>query len=225
MEMTPNRWRYTKTYLEEVFGEQDEHLARLMQEAVNAGLPDIAVSADVGRFLKMLVGFTPGKTAIEVGTLAGYSTIWIARGLANDGRLITIENIPKHADFAKAQFARAQVADRIELVQNDALPALEDLAERLPHGSVDFAFIDAAKAEYPAYFERLRPLIAPGGVFVADNVLGTNRWWIDVETHPDRIGADTLNRRLAEDPDFESVGLPLREGLLVARRNPGAAAP
>ena len=95
MEMTPERWAFTTTYLREVFGTQDEQLRTLMPRAVAAGLPDIAVSADVGRLLMLLTRMTGNgkgaRLAIEVGTLAGYSGIWIARGLASGGRLITIE--------------------------------------------------------------------------------------------------------------------------------------
>ena len=82
MDMTPERWRYTGAYSREVFGAQDAHLAGLMEAAVGRGLPDIAVSADVGRLLMILTSMTRGRLALEVGTLGGYSAIWIARGLS-----------------------------------------------------------------------------------------------------------------------------------------------
>ena len=92
IEMTPQRWRRTAEYGEAVFGRQDEHLAGLMSDAVAAGLPDIAVDGHIGRLLMILTSMTRARLAVEVGTLAGYSAIWIARGLASDGRLITIEH-------------------------------------------------------------------------------------------------------------------------------------
>lgn len=218
MKMTPQRWRDTMEYSQRVFGTQDEHLAGLMAEAVRAGLPDIAVSADVGRLLMMMTSTTGGRLAVELGTLAGYSGIWIARGLAPGGRLITVESERTHAEFAVAQFEKAGVDDRVEVRVGPALQVLPDLARELGPGSVDAVFLDAVKLEYPDYWTLVRPLIAPGGVVMADNVLGSNTWWIDDEDDPNRAAADQLNRAVAEDPDFEAVAIPLRAGVLVGRR-------
>lgn len=217
MEMTPDRWTYTCRYLEETFGRSDRHLQGLRERALAAGLPDIAVTADVGRLLQLLASTTAGRLGIEVGTLGGFSGIWIARGLPR-GRLITIERDDKHADFALAQFEGAGVAGQIELRRGAALPVLEALSRELSPGTVDFAFLDADKVEYPAYWAHLRPLIAKGGLLVADNVLGSGAWWVDQVDHPARKATDALNRSLAEDPEFDAVAVPLREGLLIARR-------
>jgi len=217
--ITPDRWTFTNNYLRDVFGTQDDHLAGLMEDAVRAGLPDIAVSADVGRMLMLLTSMTRAKVAIEVGTLAGYSGIWLARGLAPDGKLITIELENKHADFAAKQFARAGVADRIEQIRGAALSELPKLAQRLGPGSVDVVFLDAVKTEYPAYWKLVRPLIAPGGLIMADNVLGGGDWWIDNKDNDSRNAADAFNRLVAGDDDFEAVAVPLRQGVLIARRH------
>lgn len=217
-DMTPQRWTYTSEYLQAVFGEQDDHLAGLMEEAVSAGLPDIAVSADVGRLLMLLTAMTRGRLAVEVGTLGGYSGIWIVRGLADDGRLITIDNQQKHADFAARQFERAGAIGKVDQRLGSAIEVLEELARELTPHSVDVVFIDAEKREYPKYWKRVRGLIAPGGLLIADNVLGSGSWWIDQEDDPQRQAADALNRSVASDPDFEAVAVPLREGLLIARR-------
>jgi caffeoyl-CoA O-methyltransferase len=213
MEMTSERWRYTEQYSSEVFGSQDRHLAGLMDRAVAAGLPAIAVSADVGRLLTILTKLTPGRRALELGTLAGYSAIWIAKGLASDGQLTTIEYEPSHAEFARAEFETAGVADQVEVIVGAALDVLPGLAENWGPGSVDLTFVDAVKSEYPDYFEMIKPMIAPGGLLVADNVYGTGAGWID-EGH----GTDRFNRIVATDPDFEAVALPIRQGILVARR-------
>jgi predicted O-methyltransferase YrrM len=224
MDMTPERWNWTCSYLRDVFGVEDVHLRSLVPRALAAGLPDIAVSADVGRLLMMLTGMTGGGAgatlAIEVGTLGGYSGIWIARGLAPGGRLITIEPDPKHADFAGREFAAAGLGDSVELRRGTGLDLLPRLAAEFGPGAVDVVFLDALKREYPGYFEAIRPSIAVGGLLMADNVLGSHHWTIDQPPgrNPDRDGADHLNRMLAADPDFEAVALPLREGVLVARR-------
>jgi len=218
MEMTPERWRYTCRYLVDVFGDSDDHLDGLMAEAVKAGLPDIAVSPDVGRLLLLLTTMTRAELAIELGTLAGYSTIWMARGMKPEGRLITVEPNDEHATFAEAQLAAAGVADRVELRRGYGIPVLEQLTAELTPQTVDVVFLDAVKREYPDYFRLARDLIRPGGLLLADNVIGSSAWWIDDEDHPDRKGADELNRTLAADPDFEAVAVPIREGLLIARR-------
>jgi predicted O-methyltransferase YrrM len=217
MAMTPERWAYTSDYLRRTFGAELDATEGLRERALAAGLPDIAVSGDVGRLLSLLASTTRRRLAIEVGTLGGYSAMWIARGFA-PGRLVTIELDAGHADFAEAELARAGLGDRVEVRRGSALEVLAALGRALEPGSVDFAFVDADKREYPAYWEKLRPLIAPGGLFVADNVLGTSSWWIDDEGHPAREAAHALSTSVAADDDFEAAAVPLREGLLVARR-------
>jgi len=218
MKTKSDRWGAVNAYSLDVFGGQDEHLAGLMTEAVDAGLPNIAVSADVGRLLMILTSLTRARLALEIGTLAGYSGTWIARGLREDGRLITIEKNPKHAAFAQAQFERAGVADRVEIREADALDELVRLAEELAPGTVDVVFIDAEKSEYPDYWRLVRPLIAPGGLLLADNILGGGQWSIENVDHPTRRTIDGVNRAIAADDEFEAVAVPLRQGVLVARR-------
>jgi predicted O-methyltransferase YrrM len=213
MNMDQARWDFLESYSTEVFGDQDDHLAGLMEQAIDAGIPDIAVSPEVGHLLQILTGMTQGRLAIEVGTLAGYSAIWIARGLQPGGRLITIEIEERHAAFARRQFERAAVSDRVEVRLGAGITVLQDLATELKPGSVDVLFIDAVKSEYPEYFAIARRLIALGGLVLADNVYGTGAGWID-EGH----GTDTFNRMISADPDFLSVAVPLRQGVLIARR-------
>ena len=211
--MRPETWDYLTAYGAEVFGGEDEILRSLTEEAIAAGLPRIAVAPDVGRLLMILASMTRGRLAIEVGTLGGYSGIWIARGLRPDGRLVTIEPDPVHAEFARRQFERAGLAERVDLRHGAGLDVLSDLARDLEQGSVDLLFLDAVKREYTAYFERARPLIAVGGLLVADNVYGVGDGWID-----EGYGTDSFNRHVAADPDFEVVAIPMREGLLIGRR-------
>jgi predicted O-methyltransferase YrrM len=213
MEMTPQTWDYINDYSAEVFGAQDDHLAGLMEEAVAAGLPAISVEADVGRLLKILTSMTRGLLAVEVGTLAGYSGIWITRGLRPEGRLITIESEPRHAEFAKRQFERAGVADQVELRRGAGIDVLASLVEELEPGSVDVLFLDAIKSEYTDYFLIARPLIPVGGLVVADNVYGTTAGWID-QGH----GSDVFNRHIAADPDFETAAFPFHDGMLIGLR-------
>jgi predicted O-methyltransferase YrrM len=224
MEMTPQRWVSTGSYLRDVFGTQEEQLETLTRRATAAGLPDIAITPDVGRLLKLLTclaGHGRGaKMAIEVGTLGGYSGIWIARGLEPGGRLITIEVEPRHAEFAQGEFDSAGVSGSVEIRRGAGMQVLPELARELGPGTVDFVFLDAVKREYPDYFQAIRSSIAVGGLLVADNALGSQSWWIDEPTgsNADRDAVDRFNRMVAADPEFEAVAIPIREGVLVARR-------
>lgn len=218
--MTPDRWATTASYLDDVFGQQDEHLAGLMERAAAAGLPDIAVSASVGRLLMLLARMADAKTIVEVGTLAGYSGTWLARGMAHDGRLITIEPVDTHADFAERAFAEAGLGERVTVRRGTGLEVLPRLVDELRPGSVDLVFLDAVKAEYPAYWPHARALVRPGGLVVADNALGSSDWWIGqpAGNRAAHDGADGLNRLAAADPDFDAACLPIREGMLVVRK-------
>src|SRR5690606_19451130 len=108
----------------------------------------------------------------------------------------------------------------VDLRRGAALDLLPGIARECGPASVDLVFLDAAKSEYDRYFDLLRPLIRPGGLLIADNALGSRSWWIDQPpgSHPDRDAADAFNRRLAADPEFDAAAIPLRQGLLIARR-------
>ncbi len=220
MDMTPQRWNFLEEYSREVFGNQDDHLAGLMVDAVNRGLPDIAVSPEVGRLLMMLTCMTPGRLALEVGTLGGYSGIWIARGLPPEGRLMTVESEPTHAAFAREQFKRAGVGPRVEIMEGKAMEVLPELHKKLGDHALDLVFLDAVKVEYPDYWKLVRPMIREGGIIVADNVYGSG-WTIDQIDDPTRQQVDQFNRLVAGDPDFEAIAIPLRSGVLVGRRMRG----
>lgn len=217
VDMTPARWKQTNQYIQEVFGKEDASLAQLQTEAIHAGLPDIAIDASVGRLLLILTASTRAGLAIEVGTLGGYSAAWIARGLAAHGKLITIEINPKHAEFAQRQFQRLGFADRVHVQTGDGVDVLQSLTGELTPGSVDMVFLDGEKQQYGDYWKLARPLIAVGGLIVIDNALGSSSWWIG-DDHPARHAVDTVCRTIANDPDFESIALPLRQGVLVGRR-------
>lgn len=195
-----------------------------MPRAVAAGLPDIAVSADVGRLLMLLTSMTGSgagaRLALELVTLAGYSGTWMARGLAPGGKLVTIEPEPKHADFAQRTFVECGVADRVTVQRAGALEILPRLASEYGTEALDVIFFDAIKAEYPAYFEAAAPLLKPGGLLIADNTLGGGDWWIDAApgANNSRDAVDRFNRMVAGDPRFDAACVPIREGVMIARR-------
>ena len=214
--MTPERWRNTASYLCETFGREDSTLAALREAARARGLPDIAVTAEVGRLLELLVRTTAARTVVEVGTLGGYSAVWMARALAPGGRLITIEIDAERAALARSSFARAGLGDCIEVRHGAALQVLPGLVAELP--PLDVVFLDAVKVEYLGYFQAVRHRIAPAGLVLADNALGASSWWIDDVGHPDREAMDEFNRTLVADATFDVAAVPVREGLLIARK-------
>lgn len=226
MEMTANRWAKSDEYIREVFGREDGVLVGLMDRAVAAGLPNIAVSPETGRLLMILAGMTNGgrgaKLALELGTLAGYTAIWISRGLAADGRLITVEPNPKHAAFAREAIAAAGAANRVELRERKSLEAFPEVSQEFGPASFDFIFADAIKTEYSQYFRWARNHLKPGGLFVAHNALGSAHWWIDIAStpgsEPERQAVDLFNREIAADSLFDAMVLPTHQGLMVARR-------
>ncbi|MBL9031256.1 MAG: class I SAM-dependent methyltransferase [Phycisphaerae bacterium] len=219
----------TSDYLASLLAPPDDALASYPARARAAGLPDIAVSPDVGRLLLLFARLAtinrPGL-AIELGTLGGYSASWIARGLPTSGRLISVEPNPRHADFALDHLRRAGLADRVSILRSTALDALPQLLRDLGPSSVDLLFVDAIKAEYPDYWRLGRPLLRPGGLFLADNALGSD-WWI---TDPPGSSASRdalarLNADLASDPSVDTALIANRQGLLVARLKTPAETP
>lgn len=215
--MTPERWSATQEYLRTVFGREDALLTELREEAKREGLPDIAISAEVGRLLQVLVRTTKALAVLELGTLGGYSAIWMARALAPGGRLVTVELDPARAAFARRYFERAGLAEQVTVLEGPALTVIPAAIEALG-GALDVAFLDAVKTEYPAYLRALRDHIAPGGMILADNVLGTTSWWIDQAGQRDRDAVDAFNRELSTDPTYDVAAVPIREGVLIARR-------
>lgn len=216
--MTMGRWDSASAYAREIFGSEPDHIRENRLAATAGGLPNWAVTGDIGRFLAVLGQATPGKLALEIGTLGGYSALWMLEGLQPDGRIITIESVDAHADFAETEFDRHGVADRIEVRRGAGLDVLPEIAEELGPDSVDLVFIDADKESYPEYYEITSDLIAPGGFLVVDNIFGTGSSWIDDQSDPGVAAMDRMNRRAAADDRFDAAGLFLRAGMLVARR-------
>ncbi len=145
----------------------DPVLSAAVEASDAAGLPQIAVSAQQGKFLSLLAGAIEARRILEIGTLGGFSTIWLARGAGPQGSVVTLEYEPKHAEVARANLKRAGVADRVEVIVGAAL----DTLPTLNGGPFDLVFIDADKENYVAYLEWAVRLARPGALIVADNVI------------------------------------------------------
>ncbi|MGH3557777.1 MAG: O-methyltransferase [Mycobacterium sp.] len=144
----------------------DPALSAALEASDAAGLPRIAVSAQQGKFLCLLAGAMRARRILEIGTLGGFSTIWLARGAGSDGQVVTLEYEPKHAEVARANFARAGVGDRVQVVVGPALETLPTVT-----GPFDLVFIDADKENNVGYLEWAVRLTHPGSVILVDNVI------------------------------------------------------
>lgn len=220
--MSDERWRHTSAYIRALFAREDEVLEGLMTRATAEGLPAIDAGPESGRMLQMLAMMTAAALAIEVGTLAGVSAIWIARGLAPGGRLLSVDIEAKHQRVAAREAAAAGVADRIEFRLGRGSEVLPALIDEVGAGSVDLLFLDAERREYLPMMPVIKRLLRPRGVLVIDNALSAGRWIADpyaAGESPDTM--DLVNRAVASDGDFAaSTLLPVGNGLLVAVRTP-----
>lgn len=163
-------WSAVDDYLNGILIPADSVLDATRAAAKSAGLPDIAVTPTQGKLLHLLARSVNARHILEIGTLAAYSTIWLARALPKDGRLITLEFDPKHAKVARANIARAGLASKVDLREGPALNTLPKIAaEKLP--PFDLIFIDADKENNAGYFEWALKLCRPGSLIFVDNVI------------------------------------------------------
>jgi predicted O-methyltransferase YrrM len=154
-------------FLDATVLDDDPVLSAALEASDAAGLPKIAVSAQQGKFLSLLAGAVGARRILEIGTLGGFSTIWLARGAGPDGRVVTLEYEPKHAEVARANLDRAGVGDRVEILVGAALDSLP----KVTGGPFDLVFIDADKENNPGYLEWAVKLTRPGSLVIVDNVI------------------------------------------------------
>lgn len=164
--MTDRIWNEVDAYIEDRLVGEDEALSAAIRESAAAGLPAIAVSAAQGKLLHLLALSIGARRILEIGTLGGYSAIWMARALPAGGKLVSLEIDPRNAEVAGRNIARAGLSDRVEILVGPAISRLPDL-----QGPFDLAFIDADKESNAAYFDHAVRLSRSGGVIVVDNVV------------------------------------------------------
>ncbi len=165
-----SEWVAVEEFLSDVVVHPDPALQRAVQSAVDAGMPPIEVTANAGKLLKLLVGASGARRVLEIGTLAGFSTIWMAQGLPDDGRLVTCEYLAKHAEVARANVDAAGLGHKVEIRIGAALDTLAAL-ETEGVEAFDFVFIDADKENNPRYLDWAVRLGRPGTTIVMDNVV------------------------------------------------------
>jgi predicted O-methyltransferase YrrM len=213
-------WTQVDHYITGLLGGNDPVLEAALRDSDAAGLPSIHVSAAQGKLLLLLAQSLNARYILEIGTLAGYSTIWLARALPADGRLLTLEYEPKHAAIARANLARAGLSTQVEVRVGPALTELQRLAAG-PRDPFDLIFIDADKPGYPDYFTWALKLARRGTVIIADNVVRGGAVIDANSSNPGVPGVRRMNELVAAEPRvsatiIQTVGAKGYDGFLLA---------
>ncbi|MEV8586538.1 O-methyltransferase [Streptomyces sp. NPDC051180] len=219
--MTNPQWDAVDHYFTELLAPGDEALSAALADSAAAGLPEIAVAPNQGKLLHLLASVQGARNILEIGTLGGYSTIWLARALPADGRMITLEYDPAHADVARANLARAGLDKIVEVRTGAALDTLP-LLEAEGAGPFDLVFVDADKANNPHYVAWALRLSRPGTVVIVDNVVRGGRVATPHPDDPAITGTREMFDLVAREPRldataFQTVGTKGHDGLLLAR--------
>lgn len=197
-------------YAANLSAREDDVLRWIKTETERNEMPAINVQPFDGRLLQFLMHAVRARKVVEIGTLAGYSAVWMARALPADGKLFTLEKSGKHAQVARASFLRAGLNGKVELLEGAALDSLKRLQAQAPF---DFVFIDANKDGYPAYLEWAVEYLRPGGIVAAHNAF-RNGSVLTPENDDDRLMAE-FNRAVVEHPRLDSLILPIGDGMAV----------
>jgi predicted O-methyltransferase YrrM len=222
--MGQQQWTAVDDYITSTIVKPDEALDAAVAASDAAGLPAIAVSAPQGKLLHLFARLVNARRILEMGTLGGYSAIWLARALPPGGRLITLESVAKHAEVARANIARAGLADLVDVRVGQALDTLPQLAEDLKNERADpfdLVFIDADKRHDADYFAWSVRLTRPGGVIIVDNVVRRGEVLDVRSTDPGVQGVRRLNEVMSADPlvsatVVQTVGVKGYDGFAIA---------
>ena len=209
-------YRELAGYIQTLFAAEDELLRELRAEIARRGLPEIYISPDQGRLMQVLLAAIGARRVLEIGTLGGYSTLWIARALPDEGRVLTLEIDPDRAAFARDFARRAGLDPVIQVRVGAALDLIPTITADEP--PFDACFIDADKARYPDYLDHALRLVRPGGLILADNTLWAGRVLENPPQSDETRAIQTFNRRLAASDQLLATIIPIRDGLAVAVR-------
>jgi predicted O-methyltransferase YrrM len=203
--MSQEQWTLVDRYISDLLVPQDDVLRGALAASAAAGLPEINVAPNQGKLLQLYAQMIGARTILEIGTLGGYSTIWLARALPSDGSLLSLEADAKHAEVARANIAAAGLSGIVEIRLGKALetlPLIEAEKRRF-----DFIFIDADKANLPHYFTWALKLAHVGSVIVVDNVVRGGRIVEAGNDDPNIKGVRLMNELIAAEPRVSSTAL------------------
>lgn len=218
--MSQAQWTAVDAYLDSLYSPQDAVLETVLHASHTAGLPPISVAANQGKLLGLLAQMIQARHILEIGTLGAYSTIWLARALPPDGRLITLEVNPRYATVARSNLALADLTERVEVRVGQALDTLATLVAE--GRRFDLVFIDADKANTPAYFQQALAMTRVGGLIITDNVVRDGAVIDAASTDVHVQGVRHLHAMIAAEPRvsavaFQTVGSKGYDGLSIAR--------
>jgi len=202
------------SYLAARTAAEDPFLRELKSAALQQGLPPIWIAPEQGSLMQILLRLAGARQVVEVGTLAGYSAIWMARALPEGGMVRTIELSGRHADFAESWIAKSDVAERIQVHRG----AAKDVLAKFKAGSADAAFLDADKENYPLYLRHALRIVRRGGLIMVDNAFAFGQL---LDTHPTRRDVASVRRFndiMAAEKALQSLIVPIGDGLWVAVR-------
>ena len=206
MVVNRNLWKAVDAYVTGTIVMPEPALEAALAANSAAGLPSIDVSAPQGKLIHLLARMAGARKALEIGALGGYSTIWLARALPDDGRLITLELNPRNAEVARSNVARAGLESKVEIRTGAALASLPRIeAEGL--GPFDFVFIDADKTNNAAYLEWALRLSRPGTAIVVDNVVRDGEVADAASRDPDVIGVRRMFELIAREPRLSATAI------------------
>lgn len=204
-----------REYIQNLFVLEDEVLQSIDDGLAEREMPKISVPPEVGKTIYLLAKISGARRILEIGALGGYSTIWLARAVAKEGEVVSLELSPKHAAFAEENVKRANLAHCVSFRIGDAQESLQTLGKE---GEIfDFFFIDADKLNYPTYLESAIRLSRPGAVIIADNTLQKGRVINPEDDRPATQAIRKFNQMMATDPRLESILLPIGDGITIAR--------
>lgn len=207
-------------YIGNLFAPEDSVLQETIQSLNDASIPQISVTPTQGKFLQLMLLSCKAKRVLELGTLGAYSTIWMARAIPADGKIITVEFDPHHARVASQNIAKAGYSDKIDLRTGKAMDILNELISK-GEEAFDFIFIDADKPPYTEYFELALQLSHPGTIIICDNVIREGKV-LDENTTDEKVkGVQRLNQMLANNPKvtatiMQTVGAKEYDGMAIA---------
>jgi predicted O-methyltransferase YrrM len=207
-----------QAYLVEHGVREPEILKRLRDETSLLPQHNMQIAPEQGALMAMLVGLIGARRCIELGTFTGYSSLAVALALPADGQIVCCDLSEEWTSVARRYWAEAGVADRVELRLGPALETLDELIAGGASGTFDFAFIDASKAEYPDYHERILRLLRQGGLAVYDNVLWEGGVIDESMTDADTVGVRRLNDRLVADERVSISMIPVADGLTLVQK-------
>ena len=207
-------------YLLAVSVRETDALRRLRVETARLPEAEMQISPDQGQFLFFLTTLIGARRVLEVGTFTGYSALWVAEALPDDGRLVACDVREDWTTVARSYWAQAGVASKIDLRLAPAIETLDDLLAAGEAGSFDFAFIDADKPRYDIYYERALSLVRSGGLIALDNVLWNGQVADPAVTDADTAAIRALNAKLVADTRVLVSMLPVADGLTLAYKRP-----